>query len=94
MGLADQAFVEQRCLKDGNADQNVRRVGAALVGGAIAVMQASSIPVDEESGMAISSAFSNSSIWTQRGAEAASFWNCYDSLSDRRVGRHWALPEP
>src|SRR5258705_3638989 len=31
LGLAYQAFDEQRRLKDGNADQNVRGVGAALV---------------------------------------------------------------
>ena len=31
LGLAHQAFDEQRHLKDGNADQNVRGVGAALV---------------------------------------------------------------
>jgi chromate reductase, NAD(P)H dehydrogenase (quinone) len=30
LGLAHQAFDEQRRLKDGNADQNVRAVGAAL----------------------------------------------------------------
>ncbi len=37
LGLAHQAFDEQRCLKDGNADQNVRGVGAALVRTAIAL---------------------------------------------------------
>jgi len=31
LGLAHQAFDEQRRLKDGNADQNVRGVGAGLV---------------------------------------------------------------
>jgi chromate reductase, NAD(P)H dehydrogenase (quinone) len=31
LGLAHQAFDEQRRLKDGNADQNVRLVGATLV---------------------------------------------------------------
>jgi NAD(P)H-dependent FMN reductase len=41
LSMAHQAFDEQRCLKDGNADQNVRRVGAALVRTAISVMQAS-----------------------------------------------------
>jgi chromate reductase len=30
LGLAHQAFDEQRRLKDGNAEQNVRGVGAAL----------------------------------------------------------------
>ena len=37
LGLADQAFDEPRRLKDGNADQNVRGVGAALVRTAIAL---------------------------------------------------------
>ena len=37
LGLAHQAFDEQRRLKDGNADQNVRGVGAALVRTAIAL---------------------------------------------------------
>src|SRR6266571_3111869 len=37
LGLAHQAFDEQRRLKDGNADQNVRGVGAALVRSAIAL---------------------------------------------------------
>ena len=37
LGLAHQAFDEQRHLKDGNADQNVRGVGAALVRTAIAL---------------------------------------------------------
>jgi NAD(P)H-dependent FMN reductase len=37
VGLAHQAFNEQRRLKDGNADQNVRGVGAALVRTAIAL---------------------------------------------------------
>src|SRR5258705_9711009 len=31
LGLAHQAFAEPRRLKDGNVDQNVRGVGAALV---------------------------------------------------------------
>jgi hypothetical protein len=35
--LAHQAFDEQRRLKDGNADQNVRGLGAALVRTAIAL---------------------------------------------------------
>ena len=37
LGLAHQAFDEQRRLKDDNADQNVRGVGAALVRTAIAL---------------------------------------------------------
>jgi chromate reductase, NAD(P)H dehydrogenase (quinone) len=37
LGLADQAFDEPRRLRDGNADQNVRGVGAALVRTAIAL---------------------------------------------------------
>jgi chromate reductase, NAD(P)H dehydrogenase (quinone) len=37
LGLAHQAFDEQRRLKDGNVDQNVRGVGAALVRTAIAL---------------------------------------------------------
>jgi hypothetical protein len=37
LGLAHQAFDEQTRLKDGNADQNVRGVGAALVRTAIAL---------------------------------------------------------
>jgi chromate reductase len=37
LGLAYQAFDEPRRLKDGNADQNVRGVGAALVRPAIAL---------------------------------------------------------
>jgi chromate reductase, NAD(P)H dehydrogenase (quinone) len=37
LGLAHQAFDEPRRLKDGNADQNVRGVGAALVRTAIAL---------------------------------------------------------
>jgi chromate reductase len=37
LGLAHQAFGEQRCLKDGDVDQNVRGIGAALVRTAIAL---------------------------------------------------------
>ena len=37
LGLAHQAFDEPRRLMDGNADQNVRGVGAALVRTAIAL---------------------------------------------------------
>jgi chromate reductase len=37
LGVAHQAFDEQRRLKDGNVDQNVRGVGAALVRTAIAL---------------------------------------------------------
>jgi hypothetical protein len=37
LGVAHQAFDEPRRLKDGNADQNVRGVGAALVKTAIAL---------------------------------------------------------
>jgi chromate reductase, NAD(P)H dehydrogenase (quinone) len=70
LGLAHQAFDEQSCLKDGNAHRNVRGVGAALVRTAIAVTQGSSIPMDEDSGMAIPSGFSNSFIYTQHGAES------------------------
>jgi hypothetical protein len=37
LGLAHQAFDEQRRLKDGNAEQNVRRIGAALARTAMAL---------------------------------------------------------